>query len=82
MSDQLTGHELSTKATQVYLDRAAESIAFVREAAGKEVIEWSAEEQAKVAEMLRPIYGEWLEQMAAQGIDGQALLDAAGVVMN
>lgn len=80
--DKLTGEDLSRKATQVYLDRAEESIAFVREAEGKEVIEWSAEEQAKVAEVLRPIYDEWLSQMEDQGIDGAALLTAAGVTMN
>ena len=80
--DKLTGEELSRKATQIYLDRAAESIAFVREAEGKEVIEWSAEEQAKVSEMLAPIYEQWQDQMSELGIDGAALLDAAGVAMN
>lgn len=80
--DRLTGEELSRKATQIYLDRAEESVAFVREAAGKEVIELSQEEQAKIAEMLRPIYGEWLAEMESQGIDGAALLDAAGVALN
>lgn len=80
--DGLIGEELSRKATQVYLDRAAESIQFVRDAEGKEVIEWSAEEQAKVSEMLKPIYTDWQAEMEAQGIDGGALLDAAGVSMN
>ena len=80
--DKLTGEELSRKATQIYLDRAEESVAFVREAEGKEVIEFSAEEQAKIAEILRPIYEEWLAQMEGLGIDGAALLTAAGVEMN
>ena len=80
--DRLTGEELSKKATQVYLDRAAESIEFVRNAEGKEVIELSAEEQARIAEVLAPIYDEWLEEMAAQGIDGAAMLAAAGIATN
>jgi TRAP-type C4-dicarboxylate transport system substrate-binding protein len=80
--DRLTGEELSRKATQVYLDRAAESIEFVRNDPSKEVIEWSEEEQARVRDVLRPIYGEWIEQMKEQGIDGAALLDFAGVTVN
>ena len=80
--DKLTGEELSRKATQIYLDRAEESIEFVRAAEGKEVIEFSADEQAKISEMLKPIYGEWMKQMEEQGIDGAALLSAAGVSTN
>ncbi|MEM6636545.1 MAG: TRAP transporter substrate-binding protein [Pseudomonadota bacterium] len=79
---KLTGEDLSRKATQIYLDRAEESIAFVRETQGKEVIEFSGEEQAKITEMLRPIYAEWAKQMDEQGIDGAALLTAAGVAIN
>lgn len=79
---KLTGEDLSRKATQIYLDRAEESIAFVRETQGKEVIEFSGEEQAKITEILRPIYAEWVKQMDEQGIDGAALLTAAGVAMN
>lgn len=80
--DSLTGEELSRKATQVYLDRSAESVQFVRDAEGKEVIELSAEEQDKVRAALAPIYAEWLAEMEAQGIDGAALLSAAGVQTN
>ena len=80
--DGLFGEELSQKATDAYLDRAAESIQFVRDAADKEVIEFTQEQQDEIAAMLRPIYDEWLGQMEAQGIDGQALLDAAGVVLS
>ena len=80
--DELTGEELSKKATQAYLDRAAESIQFVRDAADKEVIEFSAEEQARIREVLNPIYDEWLAAMAEQGIDGAAMLAAAGVATN
>ena len=80
--DRLTGEELSRKATQVYLDRAAKAIEFVRNAADKEVIEFSAEEQARIRETLAPIYDEWLAEMTAQGIDGAAMLAAAGVSTN
>jgi TRAP-type transport system periplasmic protein len=77
--DNLTGKELSRKATQAYLDRADESVEFVRNDPNKEVIEFSDEEQARVREVLRPIYAEWIDQMSAQGIDGAAMLEFAGV---
>jgi TRAP-type C4-dicarboxylate transport system substrate-binding protein len=77
--DRLSGLELSRKATQAYLDRAEEAVEFVRNAPGKEVIEFTAEEQARVREALSPIYAEWIEAMAAQGIDGAAMLAFAGI---
>lgn len=77
--DRLTGIELSQKATQAYLDRAEESVAFVRNDPNKEVIELSAEEQARILETLSPIYAQWVEEMEAQGIDGRAMLAVAGV---
>lgn len=80
--DKLTGEELSRKATQVYLDRAAESIEFVRNDPSKEVIEFSQEEQDRVREVLNPIYNEWLATMAEQGIDGAAMLAVAGIETN
>jgi TRAP-type C4-dicarboxylate transport system substrate-binding protein len=80
--DRLTGEDLSKKATQAYLDRAAEAIEFVRNAPGKEVIEFSAEEQARIREALAPIYAEWVAAMSAQGIDGAAMLAVAGITVN
>ncbi|MDJ1006996.1 MAG: TRAP transporter substrate-binding protein [Paracoccaceae bacterium] len=80
--DRLTGEEWSRRATQFYLDRAAESIAFVRTDDSKEVIEFSEEEQDKLRAALAPIYEQWLEDMSAQGIDGAALLAVAGIEMN
>jgi TRAP-type C4-dicarboxylate transport system substrate-binding protein len=77
--DGLFGEELSQKATDAYLDRAAKSIQFVRDAEDKEVIEFTEEQQAEIRAKLRPIYDEWLASMEDQGIDGQAMLDAAGV---
>jgi len=80
--DRLTGEELSQQATQVYLDRSEEATQFVRDAADKEVIDFSQEEQDRIREALAPIYDEWLEEMTAQGIDGAAMLAAAGVTLN
>jgi TRAP-type transport system periplasmic protein len=79
--DRLTGVELSRKATQAYLDRADESVAFVRADASKEVIEFSAEEQDRIRATLAPIYNEWIAAMEAQGIDGRAMLAVAGVTV-
>lgn len=80
--DRHTGIELSRRATQTYLDRADEAVAFVRADASKEVIEFSAEEQARILQALRPIYGEWVAAMEAQGIDGRAMLAVAGVTVD
>lgn len=80
--DRHTGIDLSRRATQVYLDRSDEGIAFVRDAEGKEVIEFSAEEQARVLEALSPIYAAWVAEMEAQGIDGRAMLAVAGVTID
>ncbi|NNL17739.1 MAG: TRAP transporter substrate-binding protein [Boseongicola sp.] len=77
--DGLFGKDLSQKATDAYLDRAAESIQFVRDAADKEVIELTEAQQSEISDALAPIYDEWLASMEEQGIDGQAMLDAAGV---
>jgi TRAP-type C4-dicarboxylate transport system substrate-binding protein len=79
--DGLSGRELSLKATQAYLDRAAEAVESVRNAEGKEVIELPQEEQDRIRETLRPIIDEWLQEMEAAGIDGQAMLDVAGYKM-
>ena len=80
--DDLTGIELSRQATQVYLDRADESVEFVRNDPDKEVIEFSEEEQARVLDALSPIYAEWVEEMEAQGIDGRAMLAVAGIELD
>lgn len=77
--DELSGEALSQKATDAYLARAAESVEFVRAAADKEVIEFTEAQMDEVRAALAPIYDEWLATMAEQGIDGQAMLDAAGM---
>ena len=77
--DRTTGIEMSERATQAYLDRADESVEYVRNMDGKEVIELSTEEQERIREVLSPIYTQWLEQMDAQGIDGRAMLAVAGI---
>ncbi|MEM9247993.1 MAG: TRAP transporter substrate-binding protein [Pseudomonadota bacterium] len=80
--DRLTGEGLSQKATQTYLDRAAEATQFVRDADDKDVIEVSAAEQDRIRQVLAPIYEQWMKAMAEQGIDGAAMLSAAGITMN
>ncbi|ATX65709.1 hypothetical protein BG454_07610 [Roseinatronobacter bogoriensis subsp. barguzinensis] len=80
--DDLTGIELSRRATEAYLARADESVEFVRNDSSKEVIEFSEEEQARVLEALSPIYAEWAAEMEAQGIDGRALLAVAGITLD
>ncbi|WP_296479431.1 TRAP transporter substrate-binding protein [Roseinatronobacter sp.] len=80
--DDLTGIELSRRATEAYLARADESVEFVRNDSSKEVIEFSEEEQARILQALSPIYAEWAAEMEAQGIDGPALLAVAGITLD
>jgi TRAP-type C4-dicarboxylate transport system substrate-binding protein len=44
---------------------------------GNTVITLSDEEAAQWAEVAQPIYDEWVAEMNAKGIDGQALVDEA-----
>jgi TRAP-type transport system periplasmic protein len=76
--ERTSGVELSRRATEAYLGRAAEGIEFARGEEGKEVIELSAEEQERIRETLRPIIEEWVERMDAEGIDGRRMLEVAG----
>jgi TRAP-type C4-dicarboxylate transport system substrate-binding protein len=74
--DRLSGRGLSLKATEVYLKRSAEGIASVRGKA--EVVELSAAEQKRIAEVLRPIVAEWIKEAEAKGIPAREMLRRAG----
>lgn len=74
--DKLSGRQLSLKATQVYLDRTAESIESVR---GKhEVINLSKAEQDRISKVLAPIIDEWITENTAKGLPARAMLKRAG----
>jgi TRAP-type transport system periplasmic protein len=76
--DRTSGREMSLRATQAYLDRAAEAVQAMRDADDKEVIELSQEEQDRISETLRPIIDDWIERMEAEGIAAREMLDVAG----
>jgi TRAP-type C4-dicarboxylate transport system substrate-binding protein len=74
--DRLSGRALSLKATEVYLKRSAEGIASVRGKA--EVVELSAAEQKRIADLLRPIVTDWIKESEAKGIPARDMLRRAG----
>jgi len=76
--DELSGRGLSLKATQVYLDRAAEAVESVRNTDGKEVIEWDRATQREAADILKPLVAEWIEESTAAGIPAKDMLELAG----
>lgn len=80
--DRLSGLEMSREGTLAYDGRANEAIEFVRGETSVEVVEWSAEEQSRVSEAMRPLYDQWVAEMAERGIDGEALLTVAGVAVD
>lgn len=74
--DRLSGRGLSLKATEVYLKRSADGLAGVRGKA--EVVELSAAEQKRIAELLRPIVTDWIKESEAKGIPAREMLRRAG----
>ncbi len=64
--------------TQADADGPARQIAVDRNNA---IITISAEDAAGWAETAAPVYQQWLSDVAAQGIDGQALIDQARALM-
>ena len=74
--DQLSGRSLSLRGTEVYVKRATEALASVRGKA--EVVELSAAEQKRIAELLRPIIADWIKDSEAKGIPAREMLRRAG----
>lgn len=74
--DRLSGRDLSIEATKVYLKRSAEGVASVRDKA--QVIELTAEEQKRIAALLRPIVADWIRESEAKGIPARDMLKRAG----
>lgn len=74
--DENSGIEFSVFAggTQADSDAPARALAVER---GNSIVTLSEEETAPWREAAAPIYDEWVAEMDAQGIDGQALLDEA-----
>jgi len=74
--DQLSGRELSLKATAVYIKRAEEAVKSVRGKA--DVVTLSAEEQRRIGAVLRPIIDEWITESEGKGIPARDMLKRAG----
>jgi TRAP-type C4-dicarboxylate transport system substrate-binding protein len=74
--DRLSGRALSLKATEVYLKRSADGVASVRGKA--EVVELSAAEQKRIADLLKPIVADWIKESEAKGIPAREMLRRAG----
>jgi TRAP-type C4-dicarboxylate transport system substrate-binding protein len=74
--DRLSGRQLSLKATEVYIKRAAEAVASVRGKA--DVVTLSQAEQDRIRKTLRPIIDEWIKEMEPKGIPAREMLKRAG----
>lgn len=64
--------------TQQAYDDPARAIAVER---GNEILTLDADQSAAWAEAAQPVYANWLAEMSEKGIDGQALIDEARVLM-
>jgi len=74
--DRLSGRQLSLKATDVYIKRAAEAVESVRGKA--DVVTLSQSEQQRISKTLRPIIDEWIKEMEPKGIPAREMLKRAG----
>jgi len=74
--EKISGRQLSIKATEVYMKRAAEGLKGV---AGKAtIVEFSAQEQKKIGNMLNPIIVEWIKDSESKGIPAREMLRKVG----
>ncbi len=74
--ERLSGRELSLKATDVYIKRTGEGVDSVRGKA--EIIQFSKDEQERIAKVLRPIVDEWIKEAEGKGIPAKKMLGVAG----
>ena len=74
--DNLSGRQLSLKATGVYIKRAEEAVQSVRGKA--DVVNLSDAEQQRIGSVLRPIIDEWIKESEAKGIPAREMLKRAG----
>jgi len=74
--DKLSGRDLSLKATDLYVKRAERGVASVKSKAT--VVEFSPEEQKRIAAVLKPIIRDWVKSAEAKGIPARDMLRKAG----
>ena len=74
--EETTGMVMSLEAGKVY-DATNEPMKQLCIKAGMEAIELPLEEQKKLEDLTMPIRSQWVEEMKAKGLPGQAVLDAA-----
>ena len=77
--DEASGEKLSVFAARQVVIADAEARAATQEAGGEVIV---IEDNAPWVEATRPIYDEWVAEMAGKGIDGQALIDEARRLMD
>jgi TRAP-type C4-dicarboxylate transport system substrate-binding protein len=74
--DRLSGRQLSLRATEVYIKRAAQAVESVTGKA--DVVTLSPAEQQRISKTLRPIIDEWVKEMEPKGIPARDMLKRAG----
>lgn len=78
--DANSGLEFSVFAGGVMEDNDAPARALAAER-GNNIVTLNAEEAVAWQEVAAPIYGEWIAEMSEKGIDGQALIDEARMLI-
>ena len=74
--DDNSGANIAEQIGQVWMDVEAPGIE-AAETAGNEIIRWPNDSKAAWEEAVQPAIDRWVEEVTANGIDGQALLDTA-----
>ncbi|HEX6141073.1 MAG TPA: TRAP transporter substrate-binding protein [Geminicoccaceae bacterium] len=74
--DDNSGANIAEQIGQVWMDVEQPGLE-AAQTAGNEIIRWSNEDKEAWQEAVQPAIDRWVEEVTGQGIDGQALLDAA-----
>jgi len=73
--DETTGMAMSVEAGKVY-DQTNEPMKQLCEKKGMQALQLSPEEESKLETITLPLRGQWVKDMEAKGMPGQAVLDA------
>ena len=73
--DSVTGEKLSKHAAEVYTASGAGARTYLEGLDGYSTTILSSDENGRMTDMLRDLYGEVAADLGSQGIDGQAIID-------
>jgi hypothetical protein len=79
--DRLTGRELSLRGAILRDKWEAAARARIQQQGDHVFISLTADERAEMQRRVQPVLDEWVGTMAAQGIDGNALLERVRAIV-